>query len=115
MRLLIAILILTIGCAPLPPPEITPSSREFPEYYIGITLDEFIGTYPEEMVKIAQGYHGTHINFYVIHRGVMVVRLDGRRLITDIYMRLPYDVELERIKELMERKKAIEKGEMTID
>ena len=76
MKLLVTILILSVGCAPLPPPEITPASNQFPEYYIGITIDEFLEHFPEEIIEIAHSYHGDAAAFYVFPRGVMTVELE---------------------------------------
>ena len=121
MKLLVTVLILSLGCAPLPPPEITPSSHRFPEYYIGITTDEFLEHFPEEIVRIAGSYHGDSVTYYVPYRGVMMVSLesgtsvDGSAIITNIRMRLPHNSEVERIKELIERKRAKDRGEMVID
>ena len=114
MKLLVAILILSLGCAPLPPPEITPAHRQFPEYYIGITIDEFLEHFPEEIVKIGQGYHGDVVLYYVLYRGVMRVSLESG-IITDIRMRLPHATEVPIIKKRMERKRAKDRGEMVID
>ncbi len=121
MKSLILILItLSIGCASIPPSPHNFPASDFPEYYYGMTLREFLDTYPKEMVQIGVGMHGGKSIYYIPNKGVAGVYFDKQsHKIYAIHMRPLRPEEVVVARELLKRKraikKAVEEGKMPID
>ena len=115
MKPTLSILLLTLlfGCV-LSPPNPYPT---FPEYYYGMTEEQFLEIYPKEIFLIGVPYHGGARTYYIPSRGVAKVTYNQKGVIRKITMRkmgiTPYEMEI--VKELRRRKKAVEEGKMTID